>query len=71
LLLPSGLPTNGFDAAINFFVLVFFASTLLVVGDCLRCLASGTNTNNGGQWAPDGEEHQQRREADDPMHADR
>ena len=32
----------------------YFANTLLVVGDCQRCFAIGTNTNNGGQWAPAG-----------------
>ena len=31
-----------------------FFSSLLVVGDCQRCLAICTNTNNCGQWAPDG-----------------
>ena len=33
---------------------LYFAGSMLVVGDCQRCFATGTNTNNGGQWAPAG-----------------
>jgi hypothetical protein len=35
---------------------------MLVVGDCQRCYANDTNTNNGGRLASGWEEHKQGRE---------
>jgi hypothetical protein len=53
---PAGTESNAFFI-IKFGRVKFIFSTLLVVGDCLRCYARCTNTTNGGWLATDrGEE---------------